>query len=145
MSVDTIRFGHVYMLIIQTHTNTGTARFFGTFSARMTQARLYRVVLYRNNISVLKYQHLSPYISELHDRAGEFGEFLVWLAATFLCSWEKTVKKMEFQDLVLFLQQLPTENWRVRDVELLLTNSHVSKISFAGTNENAVLLSALRR
>uniref|UniRef100_A0A6B2L7D3 Rab-GAP TBC domain-containing protein n=1 Tax=Arcella intermedia TaxID=1963864 RepID=A0A6B2L7D3_9EUKA len=51
----------------------------------------------------------------------------VYLCAAFLLKWSPEVKAQEFQDLMLFLQNLPTQNWTEQDIETLLSQAYVWK------------------
>ena len=68
------------------------------------------------------------YLSE--DHGNGFKHFHVYVCAAFLMKWTDKLKSMEFQDLVLFLQHLPTEKWDEKDVETLLAQAYVYKSWF---------------
>ena len=44
----------------------------------------------------------------LAEGAEGFADFLVYACAALLLNWADELKEMEFQDLVIFLQHLPT-------------------------------------
>jgi len=46
--------------------------------------------------------------------------------------WSARLKELEFQDLVLFLQHLPTEKWTEKDIESLLSQAFIYKTLFHG-------------
>merc|ERR1712183_1183913 len=84
------------------------------------------------------------YISELHDRVSEFPDFLTFFAASFLLSFADQLMEMDFQQMLFFLQKIPTSDWQEWNLELLLTQSHIAQEGFAGAHERAELLKALR-
>lgn len=65
--------------------------------------------------------------------------------ATFLTTWEKELlSATDFQQVIMFLQKLPTANWTVWNLELLLTQCHIMREGFAGAHEKAELMKSLR-
>ncbi|CAD7974182.1 unnamed protein product [Amoebophrya sp. A25] len=85
------------------------------------------------------------YIAELHDHPSEFDQFLTFLVSSFLIHWETNLREMDFQQMILFLQQLPTEDWKVHDIEYLLTKCHITRETFAGATEvRAEMMRSLR-
>jgi len=64
------------------------------------------------------------YLSEIDG----FSEvFHVYVCASFLKTWSASLRKLEFQDIMLFLQRLPTANWTHKEVELLLSEAYIFK------------------
>jgi hypothetical protein len=61
---------------------------------------------------------------------GGFKQLLVYVCAALLMKFSEKLKTMEFQDLVVFLQKLPTENWTERDIEMLLAQAYLYKSWF---------------
>ncbi|SAM03061.1 hypothetical protein [Absidia glauca] len=59
-----------------------------------------------------------------------FSEFHVYVCAAFLVKWSAQLQKMDFQEVMIFLQQLPTEDWQEKDVELLLSEAYMWKTLF---------------
>ncbi|KAI9317749.1 rab-GTPase-TBC domain-containing protein [Dichotomocladium elegans] len=59
-----------------------------------------------------------------------FSEFHVYVCAAFLVKWSEQLRSQDFQGIMLFLQQLPTENWQTKDVELLLSEAYMWKTLF---------------
>ena len=49
------------------------------------------------------------------------------------CSVCACAQELEFQDLVMFLQHMPTESWDEKDVETLLSQAYVYKALFHGS------------
>ncbi|KAF7726768.1 GTPase-activating protein [Apophysomyces ossiformis] len=59
-----------------------------------------------------------------------FSEFHVYVCAAFLVKWSDQLQKLDFQDVMLFLQQVPTQGWGEKDVELLLSEAYMWKTLF---------------
>lgn len=59
-----------------------------------------------------------------------FSSFHVYVCAVFLIYWSPQLKKMDFQQLMLFMQKLPTGKWRNREIETLLAEAFVLKSLF---------------
>lgn len=57
--------------------------------------------------------------------AGGFEAFHVYLCAAFLLRFADRLRTLPFQELVLFLQDPPTHEWTVAEVEPLLSQAHV--------------------
>ena len=56
--------------------------------------------------------------------------FLVYVLSSFLLSWAPELKKMEFQEIIMFLQHCPTKQWTERDIELVLSRAFMWRTSF---------------
>ncbi|KAL2506221.1 Ypt/Rab-GAP domain of gyp1p superfamily protein [Abeliophyllum distichum] len=52
-------------------------------------------------------------------------DFLVYIFASFLLTWSDKLQKLEFQDMVMFLQHLPTRNWNEMDLEMVLSRAYM--------------------
>ncbi|PKA61564.1 hypothetical protein AXF42_Ash018177 [Apostasia shenzhenica] len=50
-------------------------------------------------------------------------EFLVYISASFLLTWSEKLQKLEFQEMVMFLQHLPTQNWSHHELEMVLSRA----------------------
>ncbi|KAJ3102179.1 GTPase-activating protein [Phlyctochytrium planicorne] len=59
-----------------------------------------------------------------------FSDFHLYVCAAFLVKWSEQLKKMEFQDIMIFLQSLPTSSWEEKDIELLLSEAFMWKSLF---------------
>merc|ERR1712003_434383 len=53
--------------------------------------------------------------------AEAFCSFHVYVCAVFLMYWAPHLKQMDFQQLMLFMQKLPTGKWRTKEIETLLS------------------------
>ena len=54
---------------------------------------------------------------------GDFADFHVYVAAAFLCKWSSYLQKCEFQELIMFLQCPPTQDWKESNIEVLLSEA----------------------
>mmetsp|Transcript_18769 Transcript_18769/g.32479 ORF Transcript_18769/g.32479 Transcript_18769/m.32479 type:complete len:605 (+) Transcript_18769:54-1868(+) len=63
---------------------------------------------------------------------GGFASFHAYVCAAFLCSWSKQLRQLDFQEIMLFLQNLPTDDWTDQDIELLLSQAFVWYSMFEG-------------
>jgi len=59
-----------------------------------------------------------------------FRTFHVYVCAVFLIYWSPQLKQMDFQQLMLFMQKLPTGKWRAQEIETLLSEAYVLKSLF---------------
>ncbi|KAH7465698.1 TBC1 domain family member 22B [Phytophthora ramorum] len=60
-----------------------------------------------------------------------FEGFHVYVCAAILMTFGETLKTLEFQDLVLFLQSLPTKDWVENEIEPLLSRAFILQTYFA--------------
>ncbi|XP_040843499.1 TBC1 domain family member 22A isoform X3 [Ochotona curzoniae] len=61
-----------------------------------------------------------------------FSHFHLYVCAAFLMRWRKEIlEERDFQELLLFLQNLPTAHWDDQDVSLLLAEAYRLKFAFA--------------
>lgn len=47
-------------------------------------------------------------------------------------SWGEQLKRLEFQELIMFLQRPPTNGWGEKDIELVLSRAYMWRASFKG-------------
>ncbi|KND04110.1 uncharacterized protein SPPG_01549 [Spizellomyces punctatus DAOM BR117] len=59
-----------------------------------------------------------------------FSDFHLYVCAAFLVKFSDAIKKMEFQEMIMFLQSLPTQKWDEKDIELLLSEAYMWKSLF---------------
>ncbi|KAI4368300.1 hypothetical protein MLD38_016874 [Melastoma candidum] len=50
-------------------------------------------------------------------------DFLVYIFASFLLTWSDELQKLDFQEMVMFLQHLPTHNWTDAELEMVLSRA----------------------
>ncbi|KAG2494525.1 hypothetical protein HYH03_007292 [Edaphochlamys debaryana] len=60
-----------------------------------------------------------------------FSEFLVYISAAFLLSWRDRLTRLEFQELLLFLQRLPTADWTEAQLERVLSEAFILRSSYS--------------
>ncbi|GMF25274.1 unnamed protein product [Phytophthora fragariaefolia] len=60
-----------------------------------------------------------------------FESFHVYVCAAILMTFGETLKTLEFQDLVLFLQSLPTKDWVENEIDPLLSRAFILQTYFA--------------
>ncbi|KAL8947768.1 MAG: hypothetical protein Q9222_005989 [Ikaeria aurantiellina] len=63
-----------------------------------------------------------------------FSDFHLYVCAAFLVKWSEQLVRMEFQDIMMFLQALPTAGWTEKDVELLLSEAFIWQSLFRGSS-----------
>ncbi|KAJ3170838.1 GTPase-activating protein [Irineochytrium annulatum] len=59
-----------------------------------------------------------------------FSDFHLYVCAAFLVKWSEQLRKMEFQDVMIFVQSPPTSTWEDKDIELLLSEAFMWKSLF---------------
>lgn len=52
-------------------------------------------------------------------------DFLVYIYASFLLTWSDELKKLDFQEMVMFLQHLPTQTWTDQELEMVLSRAYM--------------------
>ncbi|GER38635.1 Ypt/Rab-GAP domain of gyp1p superfamily protein [Striga asiatica] len=52
-------------------------------------------------------------------------DFLVYIFASFLLTWSDKLRKLDFQEMVMFLQHLPTNNWTDVELEMVLSQAYM--------------------
>jgi len=62
--------------------------------------------------------------------ANGFSEFHTYVCAALLEKWSKELITQEFQNIIIFLQHIPTKNWTDNDIELLLSEAYMYKSLF---------------
>ena len=63
-----------------------------------------------------------------------FSEFHLYVCACLLLTFSEKLKAMtEFQELIVFLQNLPTANWTVEDMDMLLAKSYSIKVLYSNS------------
>eukprot|EP00178_Gracilaria_changii_P019738 TRINITY_DN571_c0_g1_i2.p1 TRINITY_DN571_c0_g1~~TRINITY_DN571_c0_g1_i2.p1 ORF type:complete len:455 (-),score=51.40 TRINITY_DN571_c0_g1_i2:1854-3218(-) len=59
-----------------------------------------------------------------------FATFHVYVCAALLVSFSEDLQDMDFQDLVMFLQNLPTESWTNREIDVILSQAYMWRTIF---------------
>ena len=60
-----------------------------------------------------------------------FSKFHLYVCAAFLVKWSEQLLKMDFQEVMMFLQALPTQQWTEKDIEMLLSEAWVWQSLFS--------------
>ncbi|ODQ64281.1 RabGAP/TBC [Nadsonia fulvescens var. elongata DSM 6958] len=68
------------------------------------------------------------------DGSKGFSQFHVYVCAAFLVKWSGSLMTMDFSEIMMFLQALPTQEWQHSDIELLLSEAFMWQSLF----ENAI-------
>lgn len=98
---------------------------FMQFSFRWMNCLLMREVSVRNTIRMW-----DTYMAE--DQG--FSDFHLYVCAAFLVKWSEQLMKMDFQEIMMFLQALPTRDWTEKDIELLLSEAYIWQSLFRGSS-----------
>ncbi|PHH79530.1 hypothetical protein CDD80_4527 [Ophiocordyceps camponoti-rufipedis] len=62
-----------------------------------------------------------------------FSEFHLYVCAALLVKWSDRLVKMDFQEIMMFLQSLPTKAWTEKDIELLLSEAFIWQSLYKGS------------
>ncbi|KAJ5718038.1 hypothetical protein N7488_003684 [Penicillium malachiteum] len=89
---------------------------FMQFSFRWMNCLLMREMSIRNTIRMW-----DAYMAEEQG----FSRFHLYVCAAFLVKWTDQLVKMDFQEVMMFLQALPTKDWTEKDIELLLSEAFI--------------------
>ncbi|PGH19067.1 hypothetical protein AJ79_00101 [Helicocarpus griseus UAMH5409] len=89
---------------------------FMQFSFRWMNCLLMREVSIQNTIRMW-----DTYMAEEQG----FSRFHLYVCAAFLVKWSDQLLKMDFQEIMMFLQALPTKDWTEKDIELLLSEAFI--------------------
>lgn len=90
---------------------------FMQFSFRWMNCLLMREVSVKNTVRMW-----DTYMAE---GPNGFSEFHVYVCAAFLVKWSSKIQQMDFQEIMMFLQALPTKEWGEKDIELLLSEAYM--------------------
>ncbi|KAH6627040.1 rab-GTPase-TBC domain-containing protein [Chaetomium sp. MPI-SDFR-AT-0129] len=95
------------------------------FSFRWMNCLLMREISVKNTIRMW-----DTYMAEEQG----FSEFHLYVCAAFLVKWSDKLVKMDFQEIMMFLQSLPTRDWTEKDIELLLSEAYIWQSLFKGSS-----------
>lgn len=115
------------------------------FSFRWMNCLLMREISVRNTIRMWDtymvcppFLRLSPLLSaprltppQAEDQG--FSSFHLYVCAAFLVKWSERLLTMDFQEIMMFLQSLPTKEWTEKDIELLLSEAFIWQSLFKGS------------
>ncbi|KKA26963.1 hypothetical protein TD95_004058 [Thielaviopsis punctulata] len=94
------------------------------FSFRWMNCLLMREISVKNTIRMW-----DTYLAEEQG----FSEFHLYVCAAFLVKWSAKLLKMDFQEIMMFLQSLPTKDWTEKDIEMLLSEAFIWQSLFKGS------------
>ena len=77
--------------------------------------------------------HKQPTTNENQAEEDGFSSFHLYVCAAFLVKWSDQLRKMDFQEIMMFLQSLPTRQWTEKDIELLLSEAFIWQSLFKGS------------
>jgi len=86
------------------------------FSFRWMNCLLMREISVQNTIRMW-----DTYLAEEQG----FSEFHLYVCAAFLVKWSAKLLKMDFQEIMMFLQSFLTKGWTEKDIELLLSEAFI--------------------
>ncbi|GAB2286576.1 hypothetical protein Dimus_020973 [Dionaea muscipula] len=52
-------------------------------------------------------------------------DFLVYICVSFLLTWSDKLLKLDFQEMVMFIQHIPTHNWMDQELEMVLSRAYM--------------------
>lgn len=58
----------------------------------------------------------------------------VYVCAIFLKTWSERLKTLEFGEMVMFIQHLPTHEWTYQEIEMLLSQAFYLKELYGASN-----------
>ncbi|XMA13429.1 hypothetical protein WAI453_006220 [Rhynchosporium graminicola] len=97
------------------------------FSFRWMNCLLMREISVKNTIRMW-----DTYMAEEQG----FSEFHLYVCVAFLVKWSDKLRKMDFQETMMFLQALPTRDWTEKDIELLLSEAFIWQSLFKGSTSH---------
>ncbi|PUZ44604.1 hypothetical protein GQ55_8G118900 [Panicum hallii var. hallii] len=70
--------------------------------------------------------HFATWLWDTYLAEGDYlPEFLLYIAASFLLTWSAKLLKLDFQEMVMFLQHLPTRTWGHHELEMVLSRAYM--------------------
>ncbi|TYJ54767.1 hypothetical protein B9479_004523 [Cryptococcus floricola] len=65
-----------------------------------------------------------------------FSQFHLYVCSALLVKYSERLREMDFQEMIIFLQRLPTQHWTDHDIELLLSEAYVLKTVWQGAENH---------
>ncbi|KAI1003643.1 GTPase-activating protein [Podosphaera aphanis] len=97
------------------------------FSFRWMNCLLMREISVKNTIRMW-----DTYLAEEQG----FSEFHLYVCVAFLVKWSDKLRTMDFQEVMMFLQALPTRDWTEKDIELVLSEAFIWQSLFKGSSSH---------
>lgn len=63
----------------------------------------------------------------------KFESLHVYVCASFLNTWSEKLMKLDFTEMVIFIQHLPTQEWTYKEIEMLLSQAYMLKTLYDDT------------
>ncbi|KAL7932292.1 rab-GTPase-TBC domain-containing protein [Trichoderma chlorosporum] len=101
------------------------------FSFRWMNCLLMREISVKNTIRMW-----DTYLAEEQG----FSEFHLYVCAALLVKWSDKLVKMDFQEVMMFLQSLPTKAWTEKDIELLLSEAFIWQSLYKAISMSPVVI-----
>ncbi|EEA07216.1 TBC domain-containing protein [Cryptosporidium muris RN66] len=127
--VDFLQFAFRWMncLLTREFPLNCVVRLWDTYIAENT---LIKINKYNRSGSVSSSIAITPTNSNSNTSISYFNAFHVYVCSAFLLYWTNNLRSMDFANIMLFLQNLPTENWTERDIDALLAQAYVLQTLF---------------
>jgi TBC1 domain family member 2 len=74
-----------------------------------------------------------------------YEDFHVYVCAAFLCQFSAPLQQMSFDEIFVFFQNIPTQEWTDTEIEMLLSQAYVLSTLFAGSDAHLTSHSGARR
>eukprot|EP00252_Welwitschia_mirabilis_P024802 TRINITY_DN7499_c0_g1_i1.p1 TRINITY_DN7499_c0_g1~~TRINITY_DN7499_c0_g1_i1.p1 ORF type:complete len:446 (+),score=105.75 TRINITY_DN7499_c0_g1_i1:266-1603(+) len=75
--------------------------------------------------------HLVTRLWDTYLAEGErFADFLVYVCASLFLTWSDQLQKLDFQEMVMLLQHLPTKSWSYQELEMVLSRAFMWHVMF---------------
>lgn len=132
--VEFIQFSFRWMncLLMREVSVKNTIRMWDTYLVSPPPALLSTFLLFHSVITPLAMNQLLTTSRSQAEENG-FSEFHLYVCAAFLVKWSDKLVKMDFQEIMMFLQSLPTREWTEKDIELLLSEAYIWQSLFKGS------------
>ncbi|WVQ62652.1 uncharacterized protein L199_000799 [Kwoniella botswanensis] len=72
----------------------------------------------------------------LAEGADAFSQFHLYVCSALLVKYSERLREMDFQEMIMFLQCLPTQSWTDHEIELLLSEAYVLKMVWQGAENH---------
>jgi hypothetical protein len=63
-----------------------------------------------------------------------FNNFHLFVCACLLLNFGDKIKKLDFQETIIFLQNLPTNGWTLGDIDILIAKSYQASVMYGNCN-----------
>ena len=105
-----------------------------SFNARNKRQKHHQDVGYVHGKSYFAHEETNVNATKAEEQG--FSEFHLYVCVAFLVKWSDKLLKMDFQEVMMFLQALPTRDWTEKDIELLLSEAFIWQSLFKGSSSH---------